>query len=125
MAHVSKGRILDPRICETPGARLAFLRLAVHEVHKPLPVSQDTLSQMSGVSHEVIRRFEHGRQRPKPRTLEALCGALKVPVSLLSLPQDRWLKAVRGLEARILVSGRKDLVILQPGKPSNTPHQIP
>lgn len=107
----SKGVLIRPEGCATPGTRIAYMRLAVHKTHKPVAYTQDSLAAKAGVSADAIHRAESDELSLKGASIQAICRALSMPPELLTCSMSRWLKVVNniGLEARILAAGRKDL----------------
>lgn len=111
MKHVSKGVALNPGNCVSVQQRIAFMRLAVHVSAKPEPWSQSRLAEAAGLSEETVNRVEAGRVRLTRPVRLSICRALTIPSWLLDCPMDKWLKVVGslGLEAKLIVCGRKDL----------------
>ena len=52
-------------------------------IRKEKGLSQEKLSEVSGVSRVTIARFETGVSSPKLQTLKRLADALKVPIDEL------------------------------------------
>lgn len=111
MKHVSKGVIVDPKSCVTQGQRISYIRLSVHPTNKPEAWSQVKLAELAGLSAETVNRVEANKVRLTKPVKHALCAALTIPVWLLDCPEDKWYRVVTtlGLEARLIVCGRKDL----------------
>ena len=57
------------------------------QLRKSFPMSQEALSEISGVSKKTIGRFERGKTSPNPKTIERIAKALNVkPSQLLEAP---------------------------------------
>ena len=54
------------------------------EVRKDKGISQERLSELSGVSRVTIARFETGRQSPTLETLDRMAQALGVPIDAIA-----------------------------------------
>lgn len=66
---------------KTPGERLALARNRAR-------LSQNALSELSGVSVNAIINFENGRTKPRPRTLMALAEHVDIPWETLKEDDD-------------------------------------
>lgn len=71
----------DAPSSKTPGERLALARNRAR-------LSQNALSELSGVSVNAIINFENGRTKPRPRTLMALAEHLDIPWETLKEDDD-------------------------------------
>lgn len=59
------------------------LGVAIKSVRNRLGVSQEALSDSSGISQTSISQIENGVKQPTKKTLDKLCKALKIPEAVL------------------------------------------
>ncbi|MBF5027099.1 helix-turn-helix transcriptional regulator [Planobacterium sp. GCR5] len=62
--------------------RLLSLIESIKERRKILDVTQETLSEISGVSLRTLKQFESGKGNPTLQTLQKLCDALGLEIKL-------------------------------------------
>ncbi|WP_228512876.1 helix-turn-helix domain-containing protein [Planobacterium oryzisoli] len=55
---------------------------SIKERRKILDVTQETLSEISGVSLRTLKQFESGKGNPTLQTLQKLCDALGLEIKL-------------------------------------------
>lgn len=54
----------------------------IKERRKILDVTQETLSEISGVGLRTLKQFESGKGNPTLQTLQKLCDAMGLEISL-------------------------------------------
>jgi transcriptional regulator with XRE-family HTH domain len=99
---------IPPAAAKTVGERIAWLRMCFSRGPEKAPITKRDFAELSHVGEGTIKDIEAGDRVPLPQTLEKICEALKVPVRLLTVSQEKWLEVVTGagLQCRPL-NGRR------------------
>ena len=61
----------------------------LRELRKRSYLSQEGLAKEAHIPRESISRFENGRKKPSPKTIQALAKALRVDPRQIQFPKDR------------------------------------
>ena len=61
----------------------------LRELRKRSYLSQEGLAKEAHITRESISRFENGRKKPSPKTIQALAKALRVDPRQIQFPKDR------------------------------------
>ena len=59
------------------------------ELRKKSYFSQEGLAKEANVPRESISRYENGRKKPSPKTIQALAKALRVDPKQIQFPKER------------------------------------
>jgi len=92
---------IDPEKCLTKGQRVKFLRLSQSECGSKKPISNNAFRGICRMGDMTIKAIED--DNPNIHGWEAkVCAALRVPVSILTIPLEKWLAVVN--KARLSAS---------------------
>lgn len=99
---------IDPAGCVTRGQRVKFLRLSQSECGTKKPISNNAFLSICQMGDMTIK----GIESDNPNMIgweNKVCAALRVPVSILTIPLDKWLAVVKkaGLTAAETTKLRK------------------
>lgn len=82
------------------GIEYSTLGAAVRETRARRGMSQEALGFASGIHRNYIGALERGEVNPTFRTITALCGGLRVPLSeLFGLYESRLAEGARSADA--------------------------
>lgn len=59
------------------------LGIAIRSVRRQLGITQQELSEKSGISQTSLSQIENAVKRPSNKTIQSICGVLEIPEAVL------------------------------------------
>jgi hypothetical protein len=90
---------IDPKNCTTKGQRVKFLRLSESECGSKKPISNNEFRSICRMGDMTIKAIES--DNPNITGWEKqVCAALRVPISILTIPLEKWLAVVQNAKLK-------------------------